>query len=40
MTEKDTRTLKERLEAWGRGEVDAMPQPENPDDVTLAQANA
>ena len=37
-TEKqDTRTTLERAEAWNRGEFDAMPQPENPDDVTLAQ---
>ena len=37
MTEKDTRTTLERAEAWNRGEFDAFPQPENPDDVTLAQ---
>ena len=36
-SEKDTRTLEERIAAWNRGEFDAFPQPENPDDVTLAQ---
>jgi hypothetical protein len=37
MTEKDTRTLLERAEAWNRGDFDAFPHPEDPDDVTLAQ---
>lgn len=36
-SEKDTRTLLERAAAWNRGEFDAFPQPEDPDDVTLAQ---
>ena len=34
---KDTRTLLERAEAWNRGEFDAMPQWDDPDDITLAQ---
>ena len=34
---KDTRTTWERAQALNRGEVDAFPQPEDPDDVTLAQ---
>jgi hypothetical protein len=37
VSKDEQRTLKERAEAWNRGEFDAMPQPENPDDVTLAQ---
>ena len=27
----------ERAAAWNKGKFDAMPQPEDPDDVTLAQ---
>ena len=37
-TEKrDTRTTLERAEAWNRGEFDAFPQWDDPDDITLAQ---
>ncbi len=37
MSKEGNRTLEERIAAWDRGEFDAFPQPENPDDVTLAQ---
>ena len=37
MGKQENRTLEERIAAWNRGEFDAFPQPENPDDVTLAQ---
>jgi hypothetical protein len=37
VSKEDTRTLKERAEAWNRGEKGAFPQWDDPDDITLAQ---